>query len=191
MSLENSKNEILETACRLFSERGYDAVGVQEICEKTGITKPTLYYFFGSKKGLLQTIIETKGQQLFEVLKTAGEYRHDFFDSVSELLKAEINFAKSNKDYFRFHINLMNAPENSESAECFKNLKGKIGSFLLDFFMLSAEEFGNMRTKENLYSTLFHNNLITIAQGVLTGIIDDSDDSIYKITHSLIYGFAD
>ena len=32
-----------------FMPRGYDAVGVQEIAQKAGITKPTLYYYFGSK----------------------------------------------------------------------------------------------------------------------------------------------
>lgn len=191
MNTENAREDILETACHLFSEKGYDAVGVQEICEKAGITKPTLYYYFGSKKGLLQALTEEKGRQLFESLKTAGEYKHEFFDSVSDLLKAEIAFARKNQDFFRLHINLMNAPENSESAECYKELKTDISTFLLDFFTLSAEEFGNMRTKEKLNSTLFHNNLITIAAGVLSGIIDDSDESIYKITHSLIYGFAD
>ena len=30
--------------------KGYDAVGVQEIVDTAGITKPTLYYYFGSKR---------------------------------------------------------------------------------------------------------------------------------------------
>lgn len=191
MNKENSKFEILNTACALFSEKGYDAVGVQEICEKTGITKPTLYYFFGSKKGLLQAVIQEYGMKLLEKLESTCQYNHDFFNSVSKILKTEISFAKENETYFHLHVNLMNAPKNSEPAECYSEIKEKINNLLLQFFIFSAEEFGNMRNKEKLYSTLFHNNLITIASDVLSGIMEDSEDSIYKITHSLIYGFAD
>ena len=42
---------ILQCALELFYAKGYDAVGVQEIAQKAGITKPTLYYYFGSKYG--------------------------------------------------------------------------------------------------------------------------------------------
>lgn len=40
-----NKETIKEIAIKLFSEKGYDAVGVQQICEKAEITKPTLYYY--------------------------------------------------------------------------------------------------------------------------------------------------
>ena len=38
----DNRERILETALELFYARGYDAVGVQEIAEKSGVTKPTL-----------------------------------------------------------------------------------------------------------------------------------------------------
>lgn len=191
MNSENSREEILNTACMLFSQKGYDAVGVQEICEKSGITKPTLYYYFGSKKGLLKALANEKGELLYSNLKTACEYKHEFFDSMLNTLKAEIQFAKSNPEYFKLHANLMNAPKNSESYECYLELRTKLDSLILEFITLSSEEFGNMRTKEQLYATLLHNNLITVAQNILDGIIDDTEDTIYKIIHSFIYGFAD
>ena len=40
-----------------FYEKGYDAIGVQEIADAAGVTKPTLYHYFGSKYGLLQAVI--------------------------------------------------------------------------------------------------------------------------------------
>lgn len=46
----DNKEKILQCALELFYARGYDAVGVQEIAETAGVTKPTLYYYFGSKK---------------------------------------------------------------------------------------------------------------------------------------------
>ena len=45
----DNRAEILNAALDLFHARGYDAVGVQEIVDRAGVTKPTLYYYFGSK----------------------------------------------------------------------------------------------------------------------------------------------
>ena len=49
----DNRELILNAALDLFYARGYDAVGVQEIVDRAGVTKPTLYYYFGSKLGLL------------------------------------------------------------------------------------------------------------------------------------------
>ena len=53
--MDNRMN-ILEKALHLFYEKGYDAIGVQEIADAAGVTKPTLYHYFGSKYGLLQAV---------------------------------------------------------------------------------------------------------------------------------------
>jgi AcrR family transcriptional regulator len=42
----------------LFSTKGYDATSVREICEAAGITKPTLYHFYGSKEGVYRALVE-------------------------------------------------------------------------------------------------------------------------------------
>jgi TetR/AcrR family transcriptional regulator len=47
-----STERILDHALKLFSTKGYDATSVREICEGAGITKLTLYHFFGSKEGV-------------------------------------------------------------------------------------------------------------------------------------------
>ena len=49
----DNRQAILDSALTLFYEKGYDAVGVQQIVDAAGVTKPTLYYYFGSKQGLL------------------------------------------------------------------------------------------------------------------------------------------
>ena len=48
----DNREKILNCALELFHARGYDAVGVQEIAETAGVTKPTLYYYFRNKRGL-------------------------------------------------------------------------------------------------------------------------------------------
>ena len=52
-----SRVRILEGALDLFAARGYDATSVREICEAAGITKPTLYHFYGSKEGVFRAVV--------------------------------------------------------------------------------------------------------------------------------------
>src|SRR3954470_4668700 len=53
-----SADRILLSALELFSSKGYDATSVREVCEAAGITKPTLYHFYGSKEGVYRAIVD-------------------------------------------------------------------------------------------------------------------------------------
>jgi AcrR family transcriptional regulator len=46
------KEEILRVAMELFLEQGYSATSTNAICATAGINKPTLYYYFKSKRHL-------------------------------------------------------------------------------------------------------------------------------------------
>ena len=64
----STKEKIMSTALKLFCRGGYDGVGIQEIVDSCGITKPTLYYYFGSKAGLLRAILDLYGNRLYDTL---------------------------------------------------------------------------------------------------------------------------
>ena len=52
MQKTNIKDQILETANQLFYKNGYNSTGINEIIEKTGIAKATLYHHFKSKEAI-------------------------------------------------------------------------------------------------------------------------------------------
>ena len=55
---DNRKPEILDTAAKLFSERGYHAVSMRDIAKTTGMLPGSLYYHFSSKDNLLYSVYE-------------------------------------------------------------------------------------------------------------------------------------
>lgn len=57
MKQENTKQKIIDTALVLFSERGYDSVGVAEIADAVGIKAPSLYNHFKSKQEIFDAIV--------------------------------------------------------------------------------------------------------------------------------------
>lgn len=48
----------IDAALTLFHRRGYDAVGVAELCAELGINPPSFYSAFGSKAGLFERALE-------------------------------------------------------------------------------------------------------------------------------------
>jgi AcrR family transcriptional regulator len=51
-----TRNRVLQIAATLFADRGYSAVGVNEIGEATGLGRGALYYHISSKEDLLYDI---------------------------------------------------------------------------------------------------------------------------------------
>jgi len=47
---------LLLSALAHFAAKGYDGVQVKEVAEDAGVSKPTLYYHFGSKEGLFRQL---------------------------------------------------------------------------------------------------------------------------------------
>jgi AcrR family transcriptional regulator len=70
---------VLTQARRLFVQRGYADVSVGEVAEAVGVTKPTLYYHFGSKEGLyaatLSSLMRVVGGHIRRVVESARPLR--------------------------------------------------------------------------------------------------------------------
>ena len=50
----------------LFLKKGYEATNIREICFQAGIEPPTVYYYFGSKKGLFFSIYKDMLQKYYD-----------------------------------------------------------------------------------------------------------------------------
>ena len=55
--------KILKVAIEILARKGYHATSTREIVEAAGVTKPMLYYYFGSKAGVCQAGIRRISQE--------------------------------------------------------------------------------------------------------------------------------
>ncbi|MDC7293829.1 TetR/AcrR family transcriptional regulator [Butyrivibrio sp. DSM 10294] len=69
MPRTNAKEPLIKAARDLFSEKGFDGTGVDEIAESIGIKGPTIYKYFKNKEDLLKAVIDTAE---YEYLKGMG-----------------------------------------------------------------------------------------------------------------------
>jgi len=57
--MSQTKDLILKKAFLLFTQKGYKAVTLKEIVEKTGLSKGAFYHYFASKEKLFYEVVET------------------------------------------------------------------------------------------------------------------------------------
>ena len=69
---EHVRTRLLNAAVRVFDRKGYAAAAVREVAEMAGVTKPAVYYHFGSKEGLLLAILHQAERQLSHTLEQAA-----------------------------------------------------------------------------------------------------------------------
>ncbi|RPH62052.1 MAG: TetR/AcrR family transcriptional regulator [Chloroflexi bacterium] len=63
---------ILQDGWELFQRKGYLGVSVDELCQRSGITKPTLYYYFKNKENLFVEVLLRRLQGFHEVIEQPG-----------------------------------------------------------------------------------------------------------------------
>jgi AcrR family transcriptional regulator len=85
--------QMVAAAELLFSERGYHGSSMDEIAAASGITKPMLYEYFGSKEGLLLACVERARGRLFEEIAAAVRGAEDPERALRAGIAAFIAFA--------------------------------------------------------------------------------------------------
>jgi AcrR family transcriptional regulator len=76
--------DILRTATRLFHERGFDGVSVDEIGEQAGVSGPAIYRYFRGKEDILATLID---EALDRILMSIGGTFDDPQEELDHLVR--------------------------------------------------------------------------------------------------------
>jgi TetR/AcrR family transcriptional regulator len=125
----SSSARILTTALDLFAVKGYDATSVREICEAAGITKPTLYHFFGSKDGVLRALVGSGFEQFRRIVHTGLATSGTFRERLKTITRAVFDSAKSQPLLWRFiHGVIWAPPGTTEPPDCTEFYDGVVAS---------------------------------------------------------------
>lgn len=77
---------IFDVACELFAKKGYDGCSIQDIADKVGLHKATLYNYIKSKDELFLAVLEREIGGYEAVVQKAVEDHYD--ESLEEILFA-------------------------------------------------------------------------------------------------------
>ncbi len=186
------REEILENALELFCDRGYDAVGVQEIAERAGVTKPTLYYYFKSKYGLLQELLERGCAPFLERLEQATAYEGDLRGTLCACARAFMDFAKRSPRFYDLLFSLFHYPRESEPYRCARPYVLRQQQLIRNIFEAAAAQLGNMRGRQRQFGLgfcgLVHYFIEMKFEEGREENLCVSDEEIYSLVHQFMHG---
>ncbi len=183
-----NKEEILSIATRLFATRGYDVVGIQEIVDQAGISKPTMYHYFGSKNGLLTAIMENNFRRLLLELSPATVYSGDLPATLTSIVKAYFRFAVRNPEFYRLHLAFWFSPPSSDGFIAAKEWWEKQQQLLEMVFMLAANNHGNMKNRHRIYAATFLGTINTFVAFFLNGYAELDDNACHSLVRQFSHG---
>ncbi len=91
----NTKEKILQTALRLFAQRGYQAVSVRDISGELGITQAALYKHYLNKQDIFDSIIKRMEQRDTEMAAKYDVPQYDCAVSRDEYKQSDTEKLKS------------------------------------------------------------------------------------------------
>jgi AcrR family transcriptional regulator len=106
-----ARDRVLTAAVELFAQNGYAATSVREIVARAGVTKPVLYYYFGSKDGLFRTIADMAREHQIVVLENAVARTGALFDNILGLFNDVLRSVKENRSVVRIFHGLVFGPD--------------------------------------------------------------------------------
>lgn len=74
---ENTRRHLVETATRLFAERGYEATPVELVLAEAGVSRGALYHHFASKEALFEAALEGVQTRVAEAVRDAARAAGD------------------------------------------------------------------------------------------------------------------
>ncbi len=144
---ENAQR-ILDEGWHLFQAKGYRGVSVDELCQRCGLSKPTLYYYFGDKENLFVQVLCHKLRGFREVIERPGTLAERLQRAVMAILTSfETDYSTLLRD--RSHLK---RPENLEAVRStFRSeLFGPLAAL-----MQEGMDSGELQTTSTVTLTLF------------------------------------
>lgn len=101
---DDKRADIVRCAIKIFGDRGYRATSMNEVANASGLRKPTLYHYFGSKQDLLVSIFEEVAQASVQATQEIVEAELSGAETLERMLIDRVTYSCRNQHLLRiFH----------------------------------------------------------------------------------------
>lgn len=94
------KQQLLEAAEALFTDRGYGATRISDICARAGVAKGLFYWYFPTKESLFAELVRTMRQQLRRAQAAAMTADANPVTRIRQGAEASVRFMAEHQPYF-------------------------------------------------------------------------------------------
>jgi len=188
---DNTKNQILDAALKVFVKSGYAETTMNDIVEKSGLSKGAIYHYYSSKKDLFLSLIDYWENYFFVNIINKDLSISSSDNLLRDITQDVIKTFKSNKHIFLAELEFWSlANHDSEVRKRTTALYVK----LLDLFKKIISKGINEGDYKNLDLDVASLSVMTALQGVIWfSIFEKSNISAEKylndVIEFIIYGF--
>lgn len=187
MRMDN-RSTILHQALTLFAERGYDAVGVQDIALASSITKPTLYHYFGSKHGLLDALLREEHTRLEALLDESARYHGDLPLTLTRVVQAMFQFAQERPLFYRLFLSMWFALPGNEAHIIALPYHESLFHRVEQIFIDATRDHGNIRGRQHAIAATFLGTVNTYIAMALNERAALDDLTIHQLVKQFSHG---
>ncbi|MBN1466279.1 TetR/AcrR family transcriptional regulator [candidate division KSB1 bacterium] len=126
----HTKEIIFRTAAHLFAQKGFDGVSMREISEQSGVTKPTIYYYFGSKEGIYEALIDSGLQHVISSFEEIAHIKVSAKDKLVMMTKKFFQLTVDAPDFSKFFMTLAIPLSDNTVLEKFRKQMFNQGNIL-------------------------------------------------------------
>lgn len=157
---QQTRNQIIDVAFKLFANEGYAKTSIAAVAKKAGISKGLIYHYFDSKQDILEAIFD----QLIELGEAVTNFPKEFtpVDKIRQTLERTFEFIETESNTGRLMVSLALQPE------AFSSLKAKLDKVQeqqLDLYKEIMWDLGYEQPKLEAYQ------LGAIMDGILLGCV--------------------
>ncbi len=100
----DAKGRILDAAFEVFTEKGFHIATVDEIAEKAGVGKGTLYRYFSNKESLFNELVRLRLEELERKAQAVLDSNDDVLAMVVKYLRTYFEFFDRNQRLYRLIV---------------------------------------------------------------------------------------
>lgn len=93
-----TKEKIIDAARKLFSEKGFDGVSMEDIAQASGVRKSLIYYYFPSKEILFEEIWINVIDELEKEVFSEVNNESSISRAIKRLIKKYVEFAMNKEE---------------------------------------------------------------------------------------------
>ncbi len=124
MEFNDKQVQIIETAERLFADRGFDGTSVRDIAEEAGINIAMISYYFGSKEKLMEAIFELRVGSLQGRVETLiKDTSMSPVDKVNMLIDEHIDRVLQKQFFYRIMVSVQLTNKNPSIIKVANKIK--------------------------------------------------------------------
>jgi AcrR family transcriptional regulator len=98
---QHTRERVLNAALELFYEKGFHLATVDEIAERAGVGKGTLYRYFANKGALFNELIKSRLEELEQSAEAVLDGQDDVLTMISKYVRIYFEFFDHNKRLYR------------------------------------------------------------------------------------------